>query len=325
MTSNDLPPEPLDAGRLPPNAKLRSGTAARLAGLPVTTLRVWERRYGVVAAPKTSTGQRQYTALDVRRLALLKQLSDRGHAIGTIAMLPLDDLAGLAATAPVRSALPGALPAMRLVLLGASAGHRLQAVGVQPARVFDSLQAAAQAAQGDSEAADTGQPLVLVAHVPSLQPAVAEQALALAARWRAHKLVVLYAFGTEAVADSLRAAGALVRRDPCSGRDLLRLLSGLQPATAAEADNRPAARRFSDEALARLAEQPSSVACECPRHLAEIVLQLAHFERYSADCDAQSPSDAALHRHLAGLAGAARAMFEQALERVARSEGLLAD
>ena len=41
----------------PVEARLRSGTAARLAGLPVTTLRVWERRYGVVAPAKTVTGQ----------------------------------------------------------------------------------------------------------------------------------------------------------------------------------------------------------------------------------------------------------------------------
>jgi hypothetical protein len=320
MPPNDLSDEPLDASRLPPHARLRSGTAARLAGLPVTTLRVWERRYGVVAAPKTSTGQRMYTPLDVRRLALLKQLSDRGHAIGTIAMLPLDDLVGLSATTPVRSALAGALPALRLVVVGASASHKLQAVGVQPVQVFDDLQAATLA---DTPAGGAAHATVLLAHLPSLQPAVAEQALALAARWQAVKLVVLYAFGTEAVADSLRAAGAVVRRDPCSGRDLLRLLSSLQPAASAQDDAMPAARRFSDEALARLAEQPSRVACECPRHLAEIVLQLAHFERYSADCDVQSPADAALHRHLAGLAGAARAMFEQALDRVARSEGLL--
>lgn len=325
MPTTDLHVEPLDASRLPPNAKLRSGTAARLAGLPVTTLRVWERRYGVVAAPKTSTGQRLYTPTDVRRLALLKQLSDRGHAIGTIAMLPLDDLAGLAATAPVRTALPSALPAMHLVVLGASAAHKLQAVGVQPAQVFDDFHAGVRAAAAEGPAHAGGQPIVLLSHVPSLQPAVAEQVLALAARWRSAKLVVLYAFGTEAVADSLRAAGALVRREPCTGRDLLRLLSSLHPAAAAPDDNRPAARRFSDETLARIAERPSSVACECPRHLAEIVLQLAHFEHYSSECDAQSPADAALHRHLASLAGAARVMFEQALDRVARTEGLLED
>jgi len=87
-----------DLSQLPPNARLRSGAAARLAGLPVTTLRVWERRYGVVSAPKTATGQRQYGAVDVQRLALLKLLSNHGHAIGTMADLPLADLRSLFAT-----------------------------------------------------------------------------------------------------------------------------------------------------------------------------------------------------------------------------------
>jgi hypothetical protein len=80
----------------PAAARLRSGTAARLAGIAVATLRVWERRYGVVAAPKTPTGQRLYTSHDVQRLRLLKQLTARGHAIGTIAALDLAALQVLA-------------------------------------------------------------------------------------------------------------------------------------------------------------------------------------------------------------------------------------
>lgn len=319
MTSTDIDAEPLDTSRLPVHARLRSGTAARLAGLPVTTLRVWERRYGVVAAPKTSSGQRLYTPVDVRRLALLKQLSDRGHAIGTIAMLPLEDLQGLAATAPARNSAPEGLPGVRVVVVGATAGHKLRAAGLEPLQVFENLASATGSSPGPDDPAIAS---ILLAHLPSLQPAVAEQVLALAARWQVEKLVVLYAFGTEVVADSLRAAGATVRRDPCSGRELLRVLGSLQSAGAADAAaDRPAPRRFSDEALTRLAEQPSSVACECPRHLAEIVLQLAHFENYSNECEVQNADDVALHRHLAGLAGAARAMFEQALVRVAQGEG----
>ena len=319
MTAPDPSSELLDTSRLPAHAKLRSGTAARLAGLPVTTLRVWERRYGVVAAPKTSSGQRLYTPVDVRRLALLKQLSDRGHAIGTIAMLPLNDLQGLAATAPARNSAPEGVPGMRVVVVGTSAGHKLRAAGLEPAQLFEDLASAFASAAADQPASGS----VLLAHLPSLQPALAEQLLALAARWQTAKLVVLYAFAAEVVADSLRAAGATVRREPCSGRELLRVLGSLQPSGAAA--ERPAPRRFSDDVLARLAEQPSNVACECPRHLAEIVLQLSHFESYSTECDAQNPDDAALHRHLSGLAAAARGMFEQALERVARAEGLLQD
>jgi DNA-binding transcriptional MerR regulator len=295
--------------------------------LPVTTLRVWERRYGVVAAPKTATGQRLYSALDVQRLALLKQLSDRGHAIGTIAELGLPELQGLAATAPARSPAAAAAPGLHLVVVGPGTAHKLQAVGASPRQIHADLDAAeAEADASVHEAASSPGPDVLLVHLPSLHPGVAERALSLAQRLRASALLVIYAFGAEPVAESLRAAGALVRREPCTGRELLRLLASAAPAHAATgaaaATRLPALRRYNDEQLARLAEQPSSVLCECPRHLAEIVLQLAHFEQYSADCDQRSPADAALHRHLGGLAGAARAMFEQALDRVMTAEGI---
>lgn len=324
--------EMLDASRLPLNARLRSGTAARLAGLPVTTLRVWERRYGVVAAPKTPTGQRLYSTLDVQRLALLKQLSDRGHAIGTIAALSLAELQGLAATAPARSAAAAAVPGLHLVVVGRSVAQKLQAVGAAPRRVHDDLsqaEAAAVAAPTAATQADgrgavgSGEPDVLVVHLPSLHPALAERALGLAKQQGAGHLIVLYAFGAEAVAESLRAAGAIVRREPCTGRELLRLLAVAANAPMpASGPRMPSARRYTDEQLAVLGEQPSTVLCECPRHLAEIVTQLAHFEQYSADCDARSPADSALHRHLGSLAGAARVMFEQALDRVIAEEGL---
>ena len=320
----------LDASRLPPTARLRSGTAARLAGLPVTTLRVWERRYGVVAAPKTATGQRLYAAVDVQRLALLKQLSDRGHAIGTIAGLGLAELQGLAATSMSRAVAVAASVGLRLVVVGAAAAHKLQAAGVPARQVHPDLEQAetwAEAALREAPADDAPGPEVLLVHLPSLHPAVAERALNLAQRVRATALMVVYAFGAEPVAESLRAAGALVRREPCTGRELLRLLATVAPAGASSAEpsvmgRQPAARRYADEQLARLAEHPSDVLCECPRHLAEIVMQLAHFEQYSTECDHRSPADAALHRHLGGLAGAARAMFEQALDRVMAAEGI---
>jgi hypothetical protein len=57
--------------------------------------------------------------------------------------------------------------------------------------------------------------------------------------------------------------------------------------------------------------------------VAELLLQLSNFEAYSADCEDRSPADAALHAHLKQVAGASRALFESALERVARHEGLV--
>jgi hypothetical protein len=84
-----------------------------------------------------------------------------------------------------------------------------------------------------------------------------------------------------------------------------------------------APRRYDDAALTDFASLSSTIACECPRHIAELLMQLSHFEAYSADCEHQSPADASLHAYLGKVAGTARALFEAALERVAIEEGLM--
>jgi DNA-binding transcriptional MerR regulator/methylmalonyl-CoA mutase cobalamin-binding subunit len=67
---------------------------ARLTGIPIDTLRAWERRYAAVEPGRDERG-RLYTDADVRKLKLLRQLVDRGHAIGRIAALPESELAAL--------------------------------------------------------------------------------------------------------------------------------------------------------------------------------------------------------------------------------------
>ena len=209
-------------------------------------------------------------------------------------------------------------------MVGRAAAQKLQAAGVTPLRVWQNLDEAEAQAEALAAGDATG---VLLVQLNSLQPLAASRVRALAQRLQAQAVVVLYAFGAEAVADALRAAGVAVRREPATGRELAALLGATPAATLAAPVAAPLPpvepRRFSDEALAALAELPSSVACECPRHMAEIVLQLAGFERYSAECLSRSPADAALHRHLGEVAGAARTLFERAVERLVAEEGLV--
>jgi hypothetical protein len=82
-------------------------------------------------------------------------------------------------------------------------------------------------------------------------------------------------------------------------------------------------RRWDDAALADFVSLSSTVACECPRHVAELLMQLSHFEAYSAECEHRSAADAELHAYLGRVAAASRARFEAALEHVALHEGLL--
>jgi hypothetical protein len=84
----------------------------------------------------------------------------------------------------------------------------------------------------------------------------------------------------------------------------------------------PPAPRFDERTLAQLAQISTTVRCECPRHVVDLLLSLRAFERYSAECENRSPADAELHRQLGRYAGSARALFEEAFVRVAQAEGI---
>ncbi len=299
-----------------PGAKtlMRSGTAARLAGVSPSTLRIWEHRYGVVAPPKSASGQRTYSMQDIERLRLIKRLTVEGHAIGTVACLDADALAALSSGNAVAT-----VGAQRVLVVGHAAARKLEGrLRPAPALVFDDL------AHAEREVARAGAADVLVIHVPSLHALMAERVTALRHDLPAANVIVVYSFGAEAAAEAIRAAGAVVRREPVSGRELASLIAAARPALTEPARGTPATRRrFSDAELVTLTEMPSMVACECPRHLAEIVTLLVGFELYSTECAARNESDAALHRHLHEVTSAARTMLEQALARVVVEEGLV--
>jgi len=58
--------------------------AAKLTGIPLDTLRAWERRYRAVI-PKRSTRGRVYSEEQIKRLLLLRQAVEQGHSIGQVA------------------------------------------------------------------------------------------------------------------------------------------------------------------------------------------------------------------------------------------------
>ncbi len=300
--------------------------------MPVTTLRIWERRYGVVSPPKSASGQRLYSSQDVQRLTLLKKLVERGHAIGSIARLELDQLERLALT--YAEAAEAALPpdpaddvsASTLVIVGTALARRLRAdlPALQSANqprltVFDDL----KEAQAQPQKTDA-----LVIHMASLQEELVQAVLALGETCHAKVVAVVYAFGTQHSVNALRYAGVRVYREPLETALAVQILRDLSPATqprdAVEMYARTP-RRYSDENLAAIAGRSSTIACECPRHLADLIRQLSSFEQYSDDCMSRTPADAALHRYLAEVANRGRAMFELALERVVREERWASD
>ena len=72
--------------------KYRVGMVAKLAGVNMETLRVWQRRYGIFNPERTSGRHKLFTYADIERLKRIKILVDQGHAISIIASLPIEVL-----------------------------------------------------------------------------------------------------------------------------------------------------------------------------------------------------------------------------------------
>lgn len=300
----------------------RSGVAARLAGLPVETLRVWERRYALSATQRSAHGQRLYTADQVRHLGLLKQLVDQGHPIGSLAGLPVERLEALA-TARAASRAEPAGP-VRVAVVGESLRRRIAA----DARAAAALDVLRSCDRLDQAAALLGeaQADVLLVEVSELD----ESAIPLIVAARQGKLaaavVVMYRFCASATIRELRELGCLVARVPSEMGELVLLCR----TAMADKDMLPPApqcvpvppRRFDEEALAALAAAGNKLQCECPRHLADLLLMVGSFERYSARCANRNEADAQLHLDLEQAAGRSRALLEAAMERLALAEGL---
>lgn len=71
-------------------------------GLSVHVLRVWEKRYGAVEPTRTATQRRFYSEAQVERLLLLREITQAGQNIGSVATLPDDELRRVAASFSVQ-------------------------------------------------------------------------------------------------------------------------------------------------------------------------------------------------------------------------------
>jgi hypothetical protein len=61
--------------------------ASKLCGLSQHVIRIWERRYNALSPSRTLTNRRMYCDEAVKRLKLLKVLTENGHRIGRVAGL----------------------------------------------------------------------------------------------------------------------------------------------------------------------------------------------------------------------------------------------
>jgi len=310
------------------------GVVSMRSGVPAPTLRVWEARHGTFEPIKTQGQHRLYSDDDVLRATLLKRLIDQGHAISNIARLATPALNALlleqnTERRPLMQ--PGyGDDAVMVAIVGLALASRVESKKFtltfqsNRVKVSDVFTDVGQALASEFQQA----PDILLVKLNSLHATTPLDLHTIAAHCGAAQVIVLYNFGPEHVVESIKSAGMLARREPVSDAELSELIQAARPGPTQPhtgpvplaTQNRP--RQYSEETLVRVAAMTSTVACECPRHVAEILSQLASFEQYSTECSNQSKEDAHLHAHLNLVAGSARALFERALEVIADHEGI---
>ena len=313
------------------NTLYRIGAVSKTTGIPVSTLRIWETRYGAFSPVKTEGKQRLFAEHDVSKALLLKQLSQNGHGISTIANLELEQLrrmSNLPYNATKTLAEPG--QPVSLAVVGLSMANRIEskkfATGLKKNQIKVTDVLIDLAAAANAELAQ--EPQVLLVKVNTLQTSVHHDIQALVAKHKFAQTIVVYNFAPEAVVQAMKFSGLIVRREPISDIELAELLQSVlfvDPARAQEFGTTGAviaARKYSDTTLSRVAGISTNVLCECPRHVAELISQLASFEQYSQECLNRNAEDAHLHAYLRSISGSARSLFENALEKIAQHEGI---
>jgi len=324
MSNTNLPDTPVH----------KIGAISSLSGVPTPTLRIWEIRYATFTPHKTLSKHRLYSDDDVLKATLLKRLTEQGHAISNIAKLSSHALNSLLqqqqTSNQTKSRLVTPNQTVSLAVVGLTLAGRIESKkftlsfnnnAIRVTDIFNDL--------SDALGAQFQQkPEILMVKVNSLHAGVQVEIHKLAQNCQALQVMVLYNFGQEKIIESLKLSGVLVRREPIPDSELADLINSVLlvdttlNTTTLTAGTVIPQRKYSDSTLLRVAGISTNVLCECPRHVAEIISQLISFEQYSHECLNKSSQDAHLHAYLSSVSGSARALFESALEMVAKHEGI---
>ena len=311
-----------------PDWIVKSGVAARLAGIPVETLRVWERRHQITGGPIRQGAQRVYSRAQVERLTLVKRMVDHGHAIGSVATLSDAALRQMMAD---EASMQREQPAKRIAtrdkiqvgMVGFGPGTKHLIKGLQAAAV--DMAFATSRLEEVSEKNPPGVDVLLV-EMGSLTAAQSGRLIGLHEATGASFTLLLYRYAPSSLIRGLMQKGIEVTRCPtdpdgvetvCAG-----VLKRLMRSSHFSAIETSAGKHLSEDDLTRLTQVTSEIYCECPRQLAHLLLSVAAFERYSAECSSRYSLDALLHLQLQTVAVEARGMLDQALRRLLAAEGI---
>ena len=318
------------------------GAVSKITGIGTETLRAWERRYQAVVPVRSTSGDRVYGSDDLAKLFLLKNLVDAGNSIGSIARLSVHELKNKwdrSVELSGRSISSGKTTSgidtshgkdCRVLLLGEDFPLRVldgmsDFDGIELVGHFDSLE------DWKQHNIDSLVHVVIIER-PTINEETRKFVSRLLKETNIWHVVVLYGFGSQVEINQLQSPQVSAIRASIDVYELARLsmdrsggdsknLFATDASTVYLEDSIPT-RRYSSKQLDSLSRIASSLQCECPKHLSDLIKSLVAFEIYSAECENKNDEDATLHSYLHATSAQSRAILEDALAHIIKHEKL---
>lgn len=303
----------------------RIGAIAKLTGLSVHNLRVWEKRHSAVHTERTESGRRVYSEEALNRLKLLKACVDNGLSISSVAGMSDAELRDtLLEFGKLESKVAAAKPSLKVCFVGNEFLPSLEQTIQQYLNVKD-IERYATLSEFESIYSGVEYDLLML-DVPSFSAVEAKALGACIKKVTARNVVLSYRFARQQDVSYLRTLGVRMLKAPLDRIELHTMLSDLANPQHRSAKilpmRRAPSRQFTDTALSKAANLTSSIDCECPHHMAELIKSLVAFEQYSAQCQNKDKASEDLHRHIYMRTAEAREIMETLLQSVLEQEGI---
>ena len=307
---------------------------SKTLGIPSANIRAWENRYGVVQSIRTDGGRRRYTKKDVKKLGILKLLIDQGHKIGEIARLSHDELIGLAKKQNDENGKEfvdrNNQLCQSVLLVGHHYTYRLIDIinSTSSGFVIEVFNGELNELTGDV----ASQYDIVVIDASFIDLKKYEVFLFGDNLKNKTKFVLLYSYSNTSTTEELETYENIYTVQTPVNIDSLKNLfekfkqesknGGAGEIEFSQQDSTPKERLYTNKELAILSQITSSIDCECPQHLGQLITNLVAFEEYSRSCVDKNTKDAVIHKHLFKVSSTARAMLEGALSVVISHENI---
>ena len=303
------------------------GVVVRRTNIHPETLRVWEMRYELIVPGRSETGRRLYSESDIRKLQLVKQLTERGHGVSSLAKLSSDELRERLSASHNQGAQQETRIGMKCRI--AFVGDALRVRYGRHLLYYKDIDIVGSTVSGSSSTSHAQADVVIIdlSTINEESHALIEQVCTDSG---ASAAIVVFNFATRKAIAELESAGIVCLKGALSAAEIYRAcMSLMQPLFNAaslndkQADEESAPPRFDMDQLSHIATLSSAIACECPNHLAELIINLTAFEHYSLECANRNEDDARLHMQLNQSTAAARMILEESLARLMEIEGIV--